>query len=125
MVLEQELFTTEQLDAAWEKFKGIKQKDGKDQEVALLNQTYILKDNTITINSTNDVFTIIFNDLKADMQIFLRKELRNGKIKLAIETMELDESKMIYTNREKFDHLIEKYPELKILKDKLGLDTDF
>jgi hypothetical protein len=32
---------------------------------------------------------------------------------------------MLYTTKEKLDFLIEKNPELKNLKDKLGLDTDF
>lgn len=37
----------------------------------------------------------------------------------------VDDKKVIYTNREKFDHLVEKNPKLKDLKERLGLDTDF
>jgi hypothetical protein len=36
-----------------------------------------------------------------------------------------DEKKVIYTNRDKFDHLAEKNPKLKELKERLGLDTEF
>ena len=125
VIREVEDFGIEALSTKWEAFKSTKKKDGKDKEVALLNQEYSLKDHVITIKSTNDVFTIIFNDLKTDLLVYLRKQLRNGKIKLEIETLAIDDSKMIYTNREKFDHLSEKYPELKKMQDRLGLDTDF
>ena len=33
--------------------------------------------------------------------------------------------KIAYTNKEKFEHLAEKNPLLKELKEKLGLDPDF
>ena len=40
--------------------------------------------------------------------------------------LELTSSKkVIYTNKEKFDHLAEKNPTLNDLKERLGLDTDF
>jgi hypothetical protein len=32
---------------------------------------------------------------------------------------------VIYTSKEKFEHLAEKYPYLNELKDKLGLDWEF
>ncbi len=32
---------------------------------------------------------------------------------------------MLYTNKEKFDHLAEKYPSLKLLQEKLSLDPDY
>lgn len=118
-------FTHDELVAAWEGFKAIKKEAGKDKEVTLLNQEYELAENVVTIKSTNDVFTIIFDEIKSDLLIHLRTTLNNGTIKLKIETLEPDDTKMIYTNREKFDHLSEKYPALSKLKDKLGLDTDF
>jgi len=36
-----------------------------------------------------------------------------------------DTKKVIYTNREKFEHLAEKNPNLLELKERLGLDPDF
>jgi hypothetical protein len=36
-----------------------------------------------------------------------------------------DEKKVLYTNRDKFDYLVEINPALKELKERLGLDTEF
>jgi DNA polymerase III subunit gamma/tau len=42
-----------------------------------------------------------------------------------ITTNEKNASKRIYTNKDKFNYLAEKNPNLIELKNKLGLDTDF
>lgn len=55
----------------------------------------------------------------------LRTQFNNGKIKLVTEVEKFEEKKLIYTNSEKFDYLAEKYPELRKMKQKLDLDTDF
>jgi hypothetical protein len=52
--------------------------------------------------------------------------LSNNTIQLLGEIKTADDGKrMIYTNREKFEHLMEKNPKLKDLKERFGLDTDF
>jgi len=38
---------------------------------------------------------------------------------------EFETKKIAYTNKEKFDHLAEKNPALRELKERLGLDADF
>lgn len=55
----------------------------------------------------------------------MRKHLSNGSIKVELEKLETESKKMIYTNKEKFDHLAEQYPTVKALQEKLGLDPDF
>lgn len=55
----------------------------------------------------------------------LRTQFNNGKIKLVTKVEKFEEKKLIYTNSEKFDYLAEKYPELRKMKQKLDLDTDF
>jgi len=49
------------------------------------------------------------------------------KVPLSITTSldKEDSKKMVYTNKEKFEHLLNKKPILKDFKDRLGLDTDF
>ena len=79
----------------------------------------------VKIQLTNDVLRNVFDELKAELLIHLRKSLHNNEIKLDLEAVENDDSKMIYTNKEKFDHLAEKHPGLKYMQEKLGLDTDF
>lgn len=67
----------------------------------------------------------LINTIKVDILTFLREKLMNNRIQLMGEHKTVDDKKVIYTNREKFDHLAEKNPKLKDLKERLGLDTDF
>jgi DNA polymerase-3 subunit gamma/tau len=68
----------------------------------------------------------MINNMKSEIVTFIREKLKNNSIILTAELMKPDETKkMIYTNREKLEHLMEKNPLLKELKDRLSLDTDF
>lgn len=90
-----------------------------------MGQDYELRDKTVVIKITNDVLRNVFNELKAELLIHIRRSLENNEIKIELEAIENDDSKMIYTNKEKFNYLAEKHPDLLYMKDKLGLDTDF
>lgn len=64
--------------------------------------------------------------MKLDLLTFLREKLGNDTIQLGGEIKTVAAGKkVLYTNREKLDHLMEKNPVVKELKDKFGLDTDF
>jgi DNA polymerase-3 subunit gamma/tau len=67
----------------------------------------------------------LINTIKSDALAFLREKLCNNSIQLFGELRSSDEKKVIYTNRDKFEHLAEKNPKLKELKERLGLDTEF
>jgi len=64
-------------------------------------------------------------NIKSELAGFLREKLKNSTIVVVGELKEQEDRKVIYTNREKFDYLVNKNPMLKELKDRLGLDTDF
>ena len=77
------------------------------------------------ITLSNDVLKITFDRVKADLQGFLRTNLKNGRIILEATVTETAQEDMIYTNNEKFTHLAKKHPALKELQEKLGLDPDY
>ena len=56
--------------------------------------------------------------------MFLKDQL-NAPVVVEGELQQQQTKRIIYTNKEKFDHLVEKYPYLLELKDRLGLDTDY
>lgn len=91
----------------------------------LLKEPYSLKENKVVVNLSNEVLNITFNHLKADLQGYLRRELKNNKIILESLVKETAREDMIYTNKEKFAHLAKKHPALKDLQEKLGLDPDY
>jgi hypothetical protein len=51
--------------------------------------------------------------------------LQNDILKVELEKLESESKKMIYTNKEKFDHLAAKHPAVKLLQEKLSLDPDY
>ncbi len=93
--------------------------------MVFMQQKFTLENTTITIQYHNAVLTDTFDKIKVELQAFLRQELQNDYIKLATEQLEASNEKMIYTNKEKFDYLAEKYPVVKLLQQKLSLDPDY
>ena len=93
--------------------------------MALLNHEYLSNEGLISIQIHNPILEIIFDKIKVELIAHLRKTLKNNSIRIELEKLESESKKMIYTNKEKFDHLAEQYPTIKLLQEKLGLDTDF
>ena len=56
---------------------------------------------------------------------FLRKELDNDHIVIRTELEEMKEEKKLYTSTDIFDYMVKQNPDLKDLKDRLGLDFDY
>jgi DNA polymerase-3 subunit gamma/tau len=94
-------------------------------EYHLLSQPYELQDNKIIVQLLHPVQETMLNNLKSEITLFLREKLKNNSIIINSELAKIEDKKIMYTARDKFDHLIEKNPILKELKDRLGLDTDF
>jgi len=56
---------------------------------------------------------------------FLKKELDNNQITLTAVVAKKNEQRTAYTDREKYDELAKKYPEVVNLKEQLGLELEF
>lgn len=91
----------------------------------MLSQPYQLQENTIVVELLSPVHETMLNNIKGEVTAFLREQLRNNTIQVTGQLHTGEAKKIIYTNREKFDYLVEKNPMLRELKDRLGLDTDF
>lgn len=117
-------FTQEQLKNAWDSFA-----ETKKPYVAtyhLLTQGFEFRDNRVIVPLHNHFQETLLDEMKLDLLTFLREKVGNDMIQLGGEIKTVaDDKKVLYTNREKLDHLMEKNPMVKELKDKFGLDTDF
>jgi DNA polymerase-3 subunit gamma/tau len=111
------------LRAAWKEFAETRKV--YQAEYHLLSQEFEIRDNQVIVHLHNSFQDTLINTLKSDALTFLRQKLKNNTIQLIGEMSISNEKKVIYTNREKFEHLAEKNPKLKDLKERLGLDTDF
>lgn len=67
----------------------------------------------------------MLQSIKADLLTFLRDTLSNSLIQLESELLQQQTRKIAYTNKEKFEALVEKNPLLKTLQEKFGLDPEF
>jgi len=116
-------FTADQLRSVWKEFA--ESRKIYQAEYHVLSQEIEIRDNLVIVHIHNAFQKTLINTIKADILTFLREKLGNNSIQLTGELKATDEKKVIYTNREKFEHLAEKNPKLKDLKERLGLDTDF
>ncbi len=119
-------FSFEQLKAVWADFAQKTKSEGRDSEYAVLKQDIRLEnETTIIITFTNSVKLMILDKFKSDLITYLKRKLDNRFIKLETDLKEEESAKIPYTNREKFEYLIEKKPILKELQNRLGLDPDY
>ena len=116
-------FTPDQLKMAWNEFT--EQRKKFQAEYQLLTQPYELIENKVILHLHNPVQENILANLRTDLTGYVRDKLKNQSIQIVGESREAEQRKVIYTNREKFDYLVQKNPVLRELKDRLGLDTDF
>jgi len=108
---------------AWRDFAELRK--GQSAEYHLLNQPYTLKGNTITLLLTNPIEEPLLQGLKSDLLAFLREHINNSTLQVEGEMQQTNVKRKAYTNKEKFEYLLEKNPLLKDLQEKLGLDPDY
>jgi DNA polymerase-3 subunit gamma/tau len=113
---------TEELGHVLEEFAKLR----KNQlaEYHLLTRNFSFKDNVVSLPLSNPIEEPLLQGIKTQLTAYLRDKLNNSSITVTGILQEI-ERKVVYTNKEKFDHLAEKNPMLKELKERLGLDPDF
>ena len=95
-----------------------------------LAQTVLLGPEEIGIVSRNIVQYRFMEEEKLEISEFFKRKFRNNAL---ILTLQLDENQQQaadtgpapLSSREQFARMIEKYPLVKELKDKLGMELDF
>jgi len=120
-----EPYTENDIIKAWDDFKELRKEMGNDQEVAFLNHDFIHTNGLIKVQIHNSILEVTFDKIRVELLAHLRKSLANDSIKIDIEKLEVESKKMLYTNKEKLDHLASIHPNIAILKEKLGLDPDY
>jgi hypothetical protein len=94
-------------------------------EFQLLKRGFTRELDVLTVTMSNPVEEPILKTLQLPLTTFLREQLGNYSITVAGILRESDGKKVVYTNKEKFEHLAAKNPALQVLKERLGLDTDY
>jgi len=118
-------FTKEQLLEQWKNYANKIQKEGKRSFASmLLKYEPERNENTVLISLDNKAQLNEYNACKQGLLNNLRDALNNYSIALDYTLEVKKEKRKYYTNREKFDRMVELNPSLLDFQKELGLDPD-
>lgn len=120
-----EAFTQESFETVWATIADQYESNGQHHEALLLREKVHIDNHAITVNITNEALESTFERIRGKVLEKLRNTLKNDFIQLRGQIAELEKKQMLYTDKEKFEHLKNKYPALKDLQDRFGLDPEF
>ncbi len=107
----------------WDEYA--EQRKGQIAEYQILKREFRYEHPTVMVLLTNPVEEALLENFRRDLIQFLRDRLKNSELTVDSLLKEVAGKKIIYTSKEKFEHLAEKNPSLHLLKDRLGLDWDY
>ncbi len=118
-----ETFTQDQLLEKWTQYLGTL--GDRPNLKSTLSRTPILKDNhLVVLEIDNHVQDELIREGKPQLVSWLRRELKNSSIDLVTEMTLADMQRMVYTDDEKFDEMVQKNHALAYLKQRFKLDFD-
>lgn len=125
--LKTEDFSEEEMLNKWvELIKYFKKLGKSNVALALeINSPKLLPDQVIHIFLSNAAQREIILDEKHTILDFLRENLKNKTIEISLEILKNVQQKTPYTNKDKFNQMVETNKYLENLKQKLSLDTDY
>lgn len=94
--------------------------------VIFANKTFTQAgDNTIRIPLYNEIQKKQLEALKPELTGYIKSETGIKDFEIEGEVMQNQEKgNMLYTDTDKLNYLVKKYPDIEKLKQKLGLETD-
>mmetsp|Transcript_4512 Transcript_4512/g.10202 ORF Transcript_4512/g.10202 Transcript_4512/m.10202 type:complete len:580 (-) Transcript_4512:42-1781(-) len=96
---------------------------GRMAEYSLMTQAITLTDATIEVQLVNAVQQDILAAIQEELTIYLRHALQSPELKLQGIVIQPEKDRKPYTVQEKFQYLLTKYPDLRILQEKLALEV--
>lgn len=91
----------------------------------MMRRGYSIEGSILKLSLVGNVEEFLFQSLKTSLITFLRD--RTGNSSLLIQTELIEQpvgERKLHSAKEKFEHLAEKNPALKEMKDRFGLDLD-
>jgi DNA polymerase-3 subunit gamma/tau len=103
------------------------QKQKKNLEWAILNQSIQVHERGIVLEITGHMQEEIAEKMKPELIGVIRQVAGVGHFRVSLEHKEeiTDQKNKLYTSSDKFNYLLEKHPALKEFTKKFNLETDF
>ncbi|CAN5441842.1 hypothetical protein BH09BAC3_BH09BAC3_30410 [soil metagenome] len=118
-----EVIKLEKLMEVWHEYA--EQRKNQAGEYQLLKREFEFEHPVVFVILTNPVEETLIENFRRDFITFLRDRLKNSELTIKTKLRQTEGKRVIYTAKEKFEHLAEKNPYLNELKERLGLDWDF
>ncbi|MDB4121623.1 DNA polymerase III subunit gamma/tau [Flavobacteriaceae bacterium] len=116
-------FTQQQMITHWNAYTEIVKGQGKYNFLSHLTMNEPkLKDGMIHLEFPNQTIKIEVERDKFELLTYMRKELKNYNVDLVIDVNELQVKRYAYTDKEKYEKLLEKNPNLEALRNAFELD---
>ncbi|WP_410220432.1 DNA polymerase III subunit gamma/tau [Pedobacter sp.] len=120
---DREHFTEEQFYFYWEQLSIKAKNEDKINLFTLLSSNKPLIEGTeITILVENLALESTFHNEKIDLLNFLRANLKNFDLQIQAKRIASKQSNRIYTNKDKYNYMVEKNPQLEELRRRFNLD---
>ena len=108
--------------ALWEKYSEIMEAKGRYNIASILRiDNPTLDQNTIKIVLPNSTNKVELENEKKELLIYLRENLKNNEVYMEINVDESVQEKLVYTDKDKYELMKKKNPDIEILKDSFNL----
>ena len=120
--------TLEELQIEWTQIADNFKKANLINKYVMMNRPIHLIANSIHISFENEVQMQQFNEnIRLELLTTLRTKLKNHLIDIEMDMVAQakNDKKMLYTQSDKYNFLVEKHPVISELKQRFGLDHEF
>ncbi|HEY1062339.1 MAG TPA: DNA polymerase III subunit gamma/tau [Daejeonella sp.] len=120
-------FNADSLLRFWNTYAAKMKNEGKINIFTIMTSypPRLLPDYVIELDIENKLQEDLLQAEKVDLLNFLRTELKNFSIDLQTKLLEQTQKKRLYTSNEKYQHMLEKNPNLEEFRKRFNLDLDF
>ena len=120
--LEENPYTETDVVALWENYSKMMEEKGRFNIASILRiDKPKLVENTINLTLPNSINKVELDIEKKEIIDYIRKNLKNSNIYLELIVDEKIEEKLVYTEKDKYDLMKKKNPNLDKLKDSFSL----
>lgn len=118
-------YSEEELQTAWKGFADERPNAGDTERLVLSKSVKKGENHSVIIMLGSQLEVSFLEKFDTDLVQYLRTKLENDHIVIRTEIAEIEEEKKLYTSTDIFDYMVKQNPDLKDLKDRLGLDFDY
>ena len=119
-------FTEQEMLKYWNEYADRVKQEGKINIFTLMNShaPVLLENQQIELTIENKIQENLLSHEKIELLNFLRTKLQNFSIDIQSRQIEQTNKKRLYTSSEKYQHMVEKNPQLEELKRRFNLNVD-